>query len=105
MKESRLSDVEKQKYVSVGMDALRNGRVALVILAGGQSTRMGTDIVKGAIDIGLPSGVIFGLNSRFRQIDLPAELRSRAASEAALLRGDPYSNSDHDIASQPHGDH
>lgn len=105
MKESRLSDVEKQKYVSVGMDALRNGKVALVILAGGQSTRMGTDIVKGTIDIGLPSGIIFNPNSRFRQIDLPAELRSRAASEAALSRRDSHSNSDHDVASQPHGNH
>lgn len=74
MKESRLSDVEKQKYVSVGMDALRNGKVALVILAGGQSTRLGTDVVKGTIDIGLPSGAAFDSSSHVREIDLPVEL-------------------------------
>ena len=48
--------MEKRKYVMDGINSLRDGKVALIILAGGQSTRMGTDIVKGTIDIGLPSG-------------------------------------------------
>lgn len=52
---SSIPEVTKQKYTEIGYQALLEGKIALVILAGGQSTRMGTDVIKGAIDIGLPS--------------------------------------------------
>ena len=41
--------------MEIGFNALLNGKIAIIILAGGQSTRMGTDVIKGAIDISLPS--------------------------------------------------
>ena len=52
---SSIPEATKQKYIEIGYQALLEGKIALVILAGGQSTRMGTDVIKGAIDIGLPS--------------------------------------------------
>lgn len=40
----------------VGMEALRQGRCAAFLVAGGQGTRLGHDGPKGVFDIGLPSG-------------------------------------------------
>ena len=55
---SSIPDSQREKYTKIGYQALIEGKIALVILAGGQSTRMGTDMLKGAIDIGLPSRII-----------------------------------------------
>lgn len=66
--------MEKRKYVMDGINSLREGKVALIILAGGQSTRMGTDIVNGTIDIGLPSGRTAVKNERSRKVHLPTVL-------------------------------
>lgn len=55
---SSISEETKERYTKIGYKALIDGRVGLVILAGGQSTRMGTDMLKGAIDIGLLSRML-----------------------------------------------
>ena len=50
-----LSDVEKRRaeFESVGVQAIKEGKVCAVLLAGGMGTRLGVDGPKGAYDIGV----------------------------------------------------
>ena len=41
------------KYISIGIEAIRNGKAAAVLLAGGQGTRLGFDKPKGMFNIGV----------------------------------------------------
>ncbi len=51
----RLADIEKRidEYEQIGVDAIKAGKVAAVLLAGGMGTRLGVDGPKGAYDIGV----------------------------------------------------
>ncbi len=51
----RLAAIEanKAEYEKVGVEAIRAGKVAAVLLAGGMGTRLGVDGPKGAYDIGI----------------------------------------------------
>ncbi|KAM3161843.1 UDP-N-acetylglucosamine pyrophosphorylase [Lachancea thermotolerans] len=46
----------EREYRELGLDALRRGEVAVVLMAGGQGTRLGSSEPKGCYNIGLPSG-------------------------------------------------
>ena len=52
-----MSEEEKNRYREVGLEILSEGTTALVLLAGGQASRLQISAVKGDIDIGLPSRV------------------------------------------------
>ena len=49
-------DDDMQSWYTAGLEFVANGEVAVVLMAGGQGTRLGSSAPKGCFDIGLPSG-------------------------------------------------
>ena len=52
--DSKAEDLES--WHSSGLDLVADGKVAVVLMAGGQGTRLGSSAPKGCFNIGLPSG-------------------------------------------------
>ena len=50
-----IEEIEKNKeqYTAAGLQAIKNGQVAAVLLAGGMGTRLGFDLPKGCFNVGL----------------------------------------------------
>jgi len=52
---SKLSKEEYEKYETIGLDLIKNNKLAVVTMAGGQGTRLGHNGPKGTYDLGLES--------------------------------------------------
>ncbi len=59
IKAMTLTEIEKNKdkYTQTGLEAIREGKVGAVLLAGGMGTRLGSDNPKGMYDIGITKPV------------------------------------------------
>ena len=50
-----LTPAELKKFEDIGLDLIKMGKVGVVVLAGGQGSRLGFEKPKGMYDINLPS--------------------------------------------------
>jgi UDP-N-acetylglucosamine/UDP-N-acetylgalactosamine diphosphorylase len=56
VKQSQITDEDRKRWLALGYNEIANGHVALLLMAGGQGTRLGCDDPKGMFDLGLLSG-------------------------------------------------
>ncbi len=74
-------EAERERFTGIGLEALRRGEVAAVLLAGGMGTRLGSDAPKCMYDIGLTKPVYI----MQRLIENLKEVTDRAGTEIPFL--------------------
>ncbi|KAJ1366051.1 hypothetical protein KIN20_026631 [Parelaphostrongylus tenuis] len=78
-----LTEKEKQRYWIAGLEAISKGELAVIVLAGGQSSRLGSSAPKGTIPLGLnvaPCDSLLGIQAS--KISLLQKLAAKEFPEA-----------------------